>query len=114
MASVGPWRTAVSTTGVEQQTRLDPRPFAVTCGDERAKEPEGLVLSRARLKATILLSVGSEPGEYEVQVLDADLKSRASSTASAAHVKLRDHARGYARHQRTPAGHLSAGRAASR
>jgi hypothetical protein len=74
----------VSTTGVEQQARFDHRPFAVRRGDERTKEPEGLVLSRARLKATILLPVGSEPGEYEVQILDADLKSRASSTGSAA------------------------------
>ncbi|MGH9371287.1 MAG: hypothetical protein ACRD15_07145 [Vicinamibacterales bacterium] len=41
-------------------------------------------MSRARLKATILLPVGSEPGEYEVQVLDADLKSRVSSTGNAA------------------------------
>jgi hypothetical protein len=76
--------TAVSTAGVEQQARLDLRPFAVTRGDERAKEPAGLVLSRARLKITIQLPVGSEPGEYEVQVLDANLKSRASSTGKAA------------------------------
>ena len=52
--------------------------YAVDC-----REP-ALVLSRARLKATILLPVGSEPGEYEVQILDADLKSRASSTGNAA------------------------------
>jgi hypothetical protein len=30
------------------------------------------------------LPVGSEPGEYQVQVLDANLKSRASSTGKAA------------------------------
>jgi hypothetical protein len=76
--------TAVSTTAAEQQARLDLRPFAVTRGDERTKEPEGLVLSRARLKVTIQLPVGSEPGEYQVQVLDANLKSRASSTGKAA------------------------------
>jgi len=73
---------AVSTTGVEQQARLDLRPFAVTRGDETKKEPEGLVLSRARLKATILLPVGSEAGDYEVQILDADLKSRASASTT--------------------------------
>jgi hypothetical protein len=82
--TAGTGRTAVSTIGVEQQARLDLRPFTVTRGDERTKEPEGLVLSRARLKATILLPVGSEPGEYEVQILDADLKSRASSSGTAA------------------------------
>ena len=42
------------------------------------------MLSRARLKVTIQLPVGSEPGEYEIQVLDADPKSRASSTGRAA------------------------------
>src|SRR5688572_805209 len=41
--------TAVSTTGGEQQARLDLRPFSVTRGDERTKQTEGLVLSRARL-----------------------------------------------------------------
>jgi hypothetical protein len=76
--------TVVSTRGVEQRSRLDLRPFAVTRGDERTKEPSGLVLARARLKTTILLPVGSEPGKYEVQVLDANLKSRASSTGKAA------------------------------
>jgi hypothetical protein len=64
--------------------QLDLRPFAVTRGAERTTEPEGLVLPRARLRATILLPVGSEPGEYELQILDGDLKSRASSTGSAA------------------------------
>jgi hypothetical protein len=77
-------RTAVSTTGIEQQARLDLRPFAVMRGGERTKELEGLVLSRARLRVTILLPVGSEPGEYEVQVLDANLKSRANSNGRAA------------------------------
>ena len=76
--------SAVPTTAVEQQARLDLRPFAVTRSDERTKEPEELVLSRAMLKATILLPVGSEPGGYEIQIRDADLKPRASSTGSAA------------------------------
>jgi hypothetical protein len=75
--------TTVPTPGVEQQARLDLRPFTVTRGDERTKQTEGLVLSRARLKATILLPVGSEPGDYEVQVLDANLTSRASSRGRA-------------------------------
>src|SRR5262245_6022032 len=37
----------------EQAARLDLRPFAVTRGDDRTKEPETLELSRARMKATI-------------------------------------------------------------
>ncbi|MEO8035587.1 MAG: hypothetical protein ABI837_14225, partial [Acidobacteriota bacterium] len=75
--------TAQSTSQIAQSARLDLRPFAVTRSDERAKESEGLVLSRARLNATILLPVGSEPGDYEVQLLDADLRSRASSKGTA-------------------------------
>ena len=42
------------------------------------------MLSRARMKATILLPVGSESGDYEVQILDANLQSRARSTGTAA------------------------------
>jgi hypothetical protein len=41
-------------------------------------------LARAPLKVTILLPVGMEPGDYEVQLLDADLRSRASSEGTAA------------------------------
>ena len=71
---------AVSTTAVEQQARLDLRPFTVTRGDERAKQPNGLVLSRARLNLTVLLPVGFESGEYDVQVLDSTLASKAACT----------------------------------
>jgi hypothetical protein len=76
-------RTAVSTAEIEQQARLDLRPFVGgRGGDQRTKEPEGLVLSRGRLNATILLPVGSEPGEYEVQIVDDELKPRTSSTGT--------------------------------
>jgi hypothetical protein len=80
--SLGPMEPSVAQG--EQAARLDLRPFAVTRGDDRTKEPEALVLSRARMKATILLPVGSEPGDYEVQILDANLQSRARSTGTAA------------------------------
>jgi hypothetical protein len=76
-------RTEPSTALVEQDLLLDARPFAVTRGAERTKEPEGLVLPRARLRATILLEVGSEPGAYEVQIRDANQQARASSTGNA-------------------------------
>jgi hypothetical protein len=66
------------------EAKLDLRPFAVTRGDERARDAAALTLSRARLKATILLPVGAEPGDYEVQLLDANLQSRATSKGTAA------------------------------
>jgi hypothetical protein len=64
--------------------RLDLRPFAVTRSDERAVKPDGIVLPGGRLNVTILLPVGSEPGAYEIQVLDADLQARASAKETAA------------------------------
>ena len=42
-----------------------------------------LDLPRGRLDLTMLLPVGSEPGGYEVQILDSDLRSRASASGSA-------------------------------
>jgi hypothetical protein len=75
--------TPVSSTQTVQNARLDLRPFSVTRSDTRTKEPPPLVLSRAQLSATILLPVGSEPGTYDVQLLDANLQSRATSTGTA-------------------------------
>lgn len=70
---------------VEQDVLLDVRPFAVTRGaTERTKEPEALVLPRARLRATILLEVGSDPGDYDVEVRDVNQQTRTSSTGRAA------------------------------
>jgi hypothetical protein len=40
-------------------------------------------LPRGRLDLTILMPVGSEPGIYEVQVLDPELRSRVSAPGSA-------------------------------
>ncbi|HEX5370278.1 MAG TPA: hypothetical protein VFY10_12760 [Dehalococcoidia bacterium] len=73
----------VPTMQAVQIARLDLRPFSVTRSDERTKEPPPLVLSRARLNVTLLLPVGSEPGSYDVQLLDSNLQSRATSTGTA-------------------------------
>lgn len=42
-----------------------------------------LIRSDVSVGVTILLPVGSEPGSYEIQVLDSELKSRASATGQA-------------------------------
>ncbi len=42
------------------------------------------MLPRGRLNVTILLPVGYEPGEYEMQVLDAELRSAPSAKGTAA------------------------------
>ncbi len=75
--------TTPPTTQAVQIARLDLRPFSVTRSDERTKDAPPLVLSRARLSVTILLPVGSEPGSYDVQLLDSSLQSRATSTGTA-------------------------------
>ena len=61
---------------------LDLRPLAVTRSED-AKSAKALEVPRGRVNATILLPVGSSPGSYEVRVLDADLRVRASAKGSA-------------------------------
>lgn len=67
----------------ELRTELDLRQYAVTRSDQKQSERPSLPLPRGRLSVTILLPVGSEPGSYEIQVLDSELKSRASATGQA-------------------------------
>jgi len=67
----------------EYTARLDLREYSVVRGDEKQPDREPLTLSVGRARLTILLSRGSEPGAYEVQVLDSDLHSRASATGIA-------------------------------
>ena len=47
-----------------------------------------LSLSRGRTTLTLLLPTGSEPGPYEVQILDLNLTSRAAAVGAAS---LQDH-----------------------
>jgi hypothetical protein len=76
-------RTDPSVAQVEQDVLLDTRAFAVTRGAERTKEPDALVLPRGRLRATILLEVASEPGDYDVQIRDANQQALTSSKGKA-------------------------------
>ncbi len=69
---VSPTRTA------ELRTELDLRKFAVTRNDQASPEAPPVSLPIGVVDLTLLLPVGSEPGAYDIQVLDADLKSRAS------------------------------------
>ena len=67
----------------EVPTELDLRKYTVARSEERPAKQPVLELPRGRLNLTILLPVGSEPGGYEVQILDSDLRSRASASGSA-------------------------------
>jgi hypothetical protein len=72
---VSPTRTA------EVRTELDLRKFAVTRNDQASPEAPPVSLPIGVVDLTLLLPVGFEPGAYDIQVLDSDLKSRASARA---------------------------------
>lgn len=67
----------------ELNASLDLRKYTVLRSDQQQAEPQPISLPRGKLNLTLLLPVGSEPGEYDVQVLDRDLTSRASTSAAA-------------------------------
>jgi hypothetical protein len=78
-----PQTREIPATAAELRTELDLRKYAVVRSQEKADERPPVSLPRGRLTATILLPVGSDPGPYEVQVLDSNLQSKASSTGNA-------------------------------
>jgi len=73
-----------TTQTAPQSARLDLRPLAVTRSEAQRVEATPLVVPRGRVNATILLPVGSSPGEYDVRILDADLRARATARGPAA------------------------------
>ena len=70
-------------SAADLQAELDLRNYSVTRSEQVPTPPPPLLLQRGRLNATILLPVGSEPGAYEVQVLDAELRSQATASGQA-------------------------------
>jgi len=68
----------------EQRTEVDLRKYSVTRNEQQKRETGPVSLARARSNLRILLPVGSEPGAYEVQVLDSGLRSQASASGEAA------------------------------
>jgi hypothetical protein len=76
--------TASMTTDVPVQAQLDLRQFAVTRSQDVAPEPAPVELPARFVDVTLLLPVGSEPGSYDVQILDANLQSKGGATGTAA------------------------------
>ena len=60
---------------------VDLRKYSVGRGEVKQVAPAPIELGRGRLNLTLLLPVGYEPGEYDVQLLDSNLASKASTTA---------------------------------
>ena len=73
-ASDAPARAA----SVEARATWDYRKYTVTRSDANQTELPPLLLPRGPERVTIQLPPGFLPGEYEVQLLDADLRSRGS------------------------------------
>ena len=70
-------------SATDLQAELDLRNYSVTRSEQTQSPPPPLSLQRGRLNVTILLPVGSEPGPYEVQVLDSELRSQATASGQA-------------------------------
>lgn len=77
--------TAPDSTDIVEaaQVTLDLRPYSVTRSPTASDAPPPLELPRGLVALTILLPVGSEPGRYEVQVLDTEQRSLASAQGEA-------------------------------
>ncbi len=75
---------ASGTSAVPAQAQLDLRKFTVTRSQDAAPEGAPVELPARIVDVTLLLPVGSEPGSYDVQVLDGDLRSRGEATGTAA------------------------------
>lgn len=76
-------------THVEAHANWDYRKYTVTRSDANQSEFPPLLLPRGPERVTIQLPPGFLPGEYEVQLLDTDLRSRAFAKGVAA---MRDYA----------------------
>lgn len=71
------------TRGAEFRTEVDLRPYALTRGLQERGDLPPLTLPRGHGLLLMKLPTGSEPGKYEVQVLDSQLSTRASATGDA-------------------------------
>lgn len=68
----------------DRRMEVDLRKYSVTRNEQQKPETGPVSLARARSNLTILLPVGSEPGGYEIRVLDSGLRSQASASGEAA------------------------------
>jgi len=73
---------------VQATANWDYRKYTVTRSDANQSEFPALLLPRGPDRVTIQLPPGFLPGEYEVQLLDTDLRSRASAKGVA---EMRDY-----------------------
>lgn len=63
-------------------TELDLRKFAVTRSQQGEADTAPVTLPVGLVELKLLMPVGSEPGTYDIQLLDANLESKASARAA--------------------------------
>jgi hypothetical protein len=73
----------VPSSSTSLQVTLDLRPYSVTRSAETPDAPPPLDLPRGVVELTLLLPVGSEPGPYDIQVLDSERRSLAFAQGEA-------------------------------
>ena len=83
-ASVPESQTTSVAPSVQLRAEVDLRRFAVLRSEQTQGEVEPVSLPRGSADLVILLPTGSEPGPYDVQLLDGDLRSRADAKGTAA------------------------------
>lgn len=77
-----------ATREADARAELDLRPYAITRGVDQRDELPPVSLPRRHTTLVMRLPTGSEPGTYDVQVLDSNLAARASAQGEAG---LQDH-----------------------
>lgn len=65
------------------QAQLDLRPFAVVRSEQTTTDTAAVQLPARVVDVTLLLPVGSEPGSYDVQLLNGELRSKSEATGTA-------------------------------
>jgi hypothetical protein len=79
---IGPWNS-LPATAAAQPLFIDYRAVSTTRSEAGDPARPPLPLPRANLDATILLPVGSEPGQYELRLVDGNRQVRLDNQASA-------------------------------
>jgi hypothetical protein len=82
-ASVPEPQTVAVAPSVQLRAEVDLRRFAVLRSEQTQSDTEPVFLPRGSADLVILLPTGSEPGPYDVQLLDGDLRSRADAKGTA-------------------------------
>lgn len=77
-------QNVATTPNADLRAEVDLRRFAVLRSEQAPTDVEPVSLPAGIVELTLLLPVGSEPGAYDVQVLDADLRSQTEGTGTGA------------------------------